>query len=65
MSNSDPLAPLRCTCLRCIDPETGRPYTWVKRIATEPVKCPHCKSRLWNTPRRRKGRRMRPAAAVA
>lgn len=56
MSNAkDPLAGLRCVCMRCN-------HDWLKRVESEPVKCPSCKSVLWNTPRRRKGRKLKPAA---
>lgn len=55
MSSKDALSTLRCHCIRC-------EHTWLKRVEGEPVKCPGCKSTLWNTPRKRKGRKLRPAA---
>lgn len=36
----------RYTCLRC-------GYTWIPRVQHRPVRCAHCRSEYWHTPRSR------------
>lgn len=40
----------RLACLRHLDPQTKKPYTWNARTQ-HPKECPGCKSRYWNVPK--------------
>lgn len=39
-----------CVCLRCKDPETGKPSQWVSHLLRRPKACPNCHSRKWDVP---------------
>ncbi len=40
-----------CVCSRCeITP--GAPFSWLKRVAGRPKRCPNCNSPRWDVPAR-------------
>ena len=40
----DVLAPLTMKCVRC-------GHMWLRRVVTQPVKCPKCQSPYWDRPK--------------
>ena len=40
-----------CECSRC-ELEPGMPFSWIKRVAGRPKRCPNCNSPRWDSPRR-------------
>jgi hypothetical protein len=40
-----------CECTRC-EIEPGVPFSWIKRVAGRPKRCPNCNSPAWDRERR-------------